>query len=481
MTTARPDGVPTDAVDISDDGGLCKRILTAGDPAEGTPFEGAEVQVHYVGTLLSDGSKFDSSRDRPGNFKFKIGQGAVIKGWDKGVATMHKGEKAELFCRSDYAYGDAGSPPKIPGGATLKFEVELLSWAEPKKERWEMSASEKLAAARDLKTEVRCVQALPERAFSRKHVPPALPQATSEFKAGAWQLAHDKYTEAVGWVSSEYDFSAAEDKSAAAELHVSCLLNAAQCALKMRDWIAAVKSCGSALALDALPEASKVKALFRRGTAYIQLAEFASARSDLVQACKLDPKSREIREAYASIKEAERAANKADAGLFAKMVKGAGGVRKKPPPGVPADAIDISDDGGLCKRILTAGDPAEGTPFEGAEVQVHYVGTLLSDGSKFDSSRDRPGNFKFKIGQGAVIKGWDKGVATMHKGEKAELFCRSDYAYGDAGSPPKIPGGATLKFEVELLSWAAADAAMEDVAGADEEPKTDDEDLADDE
>ena len=134
---ARPEGVPADAVDISDDGGLCKRVLVEGDAAEGTPFDGAEVQVHYVGTLLSDGSKFDSSRDRPGNFKLTIGQGQVIKGWDKGVATMHKGEKAELFCRADYAYGESGSPPKIPGGATLKFEVELLSWAEPEPEAHE--------------------------------------------------------------------------------------------------------------------------------------------------------------------------------------------------------------------------------------------------------------------------------------------------------------------------------------------------------
>ena len=144
--------------------------------------------------------------------------------------------------------------------------------------------------------------------------------------------------------------------------------------------------------------------------------------------------------------------------------------------GVPEDAVDISDRQGLYKRILTPGDEAEGTPFEGAEVQVHYVGTLLSDGSKFDSSRDRPGNFKFKIGQGQVIKGWDKGVATMHKGEKAELFCRSDYAYGESGSPPKIPGGATLKFEVELLSWAAAgdDAkSSSDGEGDGEPPKMD--------
>jgi hypothetical protein len=198
--------VPDDAVAISGDGGLCKRILTAGDPAEGTPFDGAEVQVHYVGTLLSDGSKFDSSRDRPGNFKFKIGKGQVIKGWDQGVATMHKGEVAELFCRADYAYGTSGSPPTIPGGATLKFEVELLSWAEPAKQRWELSSAEKLAKGRAFKAE-----------------------GGSAFKAGDWSAARDKYASAVEWVSREDEFTKEADLREAAELHISCLLNAAQC------------------------------------------------------------------------------------------------------------------------------------------------------------------------------------------------------------------------------------------------------------
>ena len=96
-----------------------------GSGAEAT--EGADVVVSYRGTL-DDGSVFDAAK----SFTFTLGARDVIKGWDMGVATMRKGEKAELFCRADYAYGETGSPPKIPGGATLKFEVELLSWAEPK-------------------------------------------------------------------------------------------------------------------------------------------------------------------------------------------------------------------------------------------------------------------------------------------------------------------------------------------------------------
>jgi FK506-binding protein 4/5 len=74
-----------------------------------------------------DGTKFDSSRDRGDPFEFTIGKGQVIQGWDQGVATMKRGEVANLICKSEYAYGASGSPPKIPPNATLKFEVSNLS------------------------------------------------------------------------------------------------------------------------------------------------------------------------------------------------------------------------------------------------------------------------------------------------------------------------------------------------------------------
>lgn len=120
--------------DLSGDGGLYKKIITAGDPDSGTPQPGDYVTVHYVGTL-TDGSKFDSSRDRPGFFEFDVGIGRVIQGWDKGICTMQRGEKCILLCRSDYAYGEGGSPPKIPPKAWLQFEVELFKWKEKRKER----------------------------------------------------------------------------------------------------------------------------------------------------------------------------------------------------------------------------------------------------------------------------------------------------------------------------------------------------------
>lgn len=96
---------------------------------EGTGAEavsGKTVSVHYVGTL-TDGSKFDSSRDRGEPFNFRLGAGQVIRGWDQGVAGMKVGEIRKLTVPHELAYGERGYPPVIPARATLVFEVELLA------------------------------------------------------------------------------------------------------------------------------------------------------------------------------------------------------------------------------------------------------------------------------------------------------------------------------------------------------------------
>lgn len=87
---------------------------------------GDEVEVHYTGRLKKTNAVFDSSKDRD-PFKFTLGEGEVIEGWDKGVAGMKVGGKRKLTIPSKLAYKEAGSPPKIPPNATLVFDVELLS------------------------------------------------------------------------------------------------------------------------------------------------------------------------------------------------------------------------------------------------------------------------------------------------------------------------------------------------------------------
>ncbi len=114
-TNLNTDLMTTDELIIED--------LKVGDGTEAT--DGSIISVHYVGTL-TDGSQFDSSRDRGTPFQFTLGAGQVIKGWDEGFAGMKVGGIRKLTIPSDMAYGETGIPGAIPGGATLVFEVELL-------------------------------------------------------------------------------------------------------------------------------------------------------------------------------------------------------------------------------------------------------------------------------------------------------------------------------------------------------------------
>jgi FKBP-type peptidyl-prolyl cis-trans isomerase FkpA len=101
--------------------------------------KGDKLKVHYTGRLYDNGKKFDSSLDSGKPFPFTLGQGSVIKGWDQGVVGMKAGGKRKLSIPSDLAYGDKGSPPKIPPKAALVFEIELIEIegkgvkADPKK------------------------------------------------------------------------------------------------------------------------------------------------------------------------------------------------------------------------------------------------------------------------------------------------------------------------------------------------------------
>lgn len=106
------------------DSGLKYEDLVEGDGDQAAA--GQMVSVHYTG-WLTDGTKFDSSKDRNTPFDFPLGAGRVIRGWDEGVQGMKVGGTRKLTIPPQLGYGQAGAGGVIPPNATLVFEVELLS------------------------------------------------------------------------------------------------------------------------------------------------------------------------------------------------------------------------------------------------------------------------------------------------------------------------------------------------------------------
>ncbi|WP_103504675.1 MULTISPECIES: FKBP-type peptidyl-prolyl cis-trans isomerase [Streptomyces] len=100
------------------------RDIVVGDGAEAKP--GAVVEVHYVGVTYAGGEEFDASWNRGQTFRFPLGGGRVIKGWDQGVEGMRVGGRRELVIPPHLAYGDRSPSPLIPAGSTLIFVVDLL-------------------------------------------------------------------------------------------------------------------------------------------------------------------------------------------------------------------------------------------------------------------------------------------------------------------------------------------------------------------
>jgi peptidylprolyl isomerase len=106
--------------------------LVITDLVEGTGTEatsGSTVEVHYVGVSWSTGEQFDASWDRGDTFRFRLGAGMVIAGWDRGVAGMKVGGQRRLEIPAHLGYGDRGAPPVIKGGETLIFVVDLIGVA----------------------------------------------------------------------------------------------------------------------------------------------------------------------------------------------------------------------------------------------------------------------------------------------------------------------------------------------------------------
>jgi peptidylprolyl isomerase len=112
-----------------------------------------------------------------------------------------------------------------------------------------------------------------------------------------------------------------------------------------------------------------------------------------------------------------------------------------PPDQPPPSQLEVDD--------IEVGRGAEAV--NGKLVEVHYVGVSWSSGEQFDASWDRGDTFKFRLGQGQVIRGWDHGVAGMKVGGRRRITIPPDLAYGRRGAGNVIGPGETLVFVVDLI------------------------------
>ncbi|MCX5397652.1 FKBP-type peptidyl-prolyl cis-trans isomerase [Streptomyces sp. NBC_00102] len=115
--------------------------------------------------------------------------------------------------------------------------------------------------------------------------------------------------------------------------------------------------------------------------------------------------------------------------------------RIEPPAGDPPTELRIRD--------IVVGDGTEAK--RGQVVRVHYVGVTFATGKEFDSSWERDEPFKFAIGGGRAIKGWDRGIVGMKVGGRRELVIPPRLAYGKQSPSSLIPPGSTLVFVVDLI------------------------------
>jgi len=283
-------------VNITEDGGIVKEVYREGSGE--CPQPGDKIQAHYTGTLESDGSKFDSSRDRGRVFEFNLAEGRVIKAWDQGFATMKKGEHAMLIAKSDYAYGDSGSPPKIPGGATLKFDVELVDFRTPglrDKEKWQLTDEEKMQVATELKAEGK-------ECFTNKN----------------FSEAAALYSEALEYTGD------AEGSDDSAKLVAALTLNKGIALCKAQeDNAGAINACTQVLEAPEVTEGYHGKALYWRAMAKFQVGDFKGCKADCVACCKADPKNKSARKlhkkAVAAVKEAKAKEKALYGGFFSKV------------------------------------------------------------------------------------------------------------------------------------------------------------------
>ncbi|XP_023237057.1 inactive peptidyl-prolyl cis-trans isomerase FKBP6-like [Centruroides sculpturatus] len=238
----------------------------------------AFVTIHYNAYLEYSDEPFDSTRLRGTPLKFVLGENRVVEGLDIAVATMKKGEISQFLIKYLYAYGEMGSPPRIPPSATILYEVELLSFLNnaPAIEYDELSPEEKkqLSFSERLKV-VRSEHEVANDYFKRKLYP------------SAW----NKYKKAVRLIE-DINVANEEEDNERNDYLLELYCNISLCYIKQQDYKFAVIYAKKALNIDP----KNTKGNYLCGKALRNLGEYAESKKYLQRARECNPSNEVINE-----------------------------------------------------------------------------------------------------------------------------------------------------------------------------------------
>eukprot|EP00003_Mantamonas_plastica_P013379 TRINITY_DN2336_c0_g1_i1.p1 TRINITY_DN2336_c0_g1~~TRINITY_DN2336_c0_g1_i1.p1 ORF type:complete len:213 (-),score=82.62 TRINITY_DN2336_c0_g1_i1:79-717(-) len=208
---------------------------------------------------------------------------------------MSIGEVSILTCAADYAYGERGSPPKIPANATLEFEVELLDFdTDDYKILGEAGTNEDVL----------------KQAESRKD------RGNELVKSKQYLRAVNQYTKSVE-VMKVYCHDLDDETQAAAEaIECKCHANSALCHVKLSNWQETINSANNALRLDP----SNLKAAYRMGLAYKELGEWQSATDAFKLALEIDPDNKEAKKGLKSVQSKAQKEKAEEDAMFSNMI-----------------------------------------------------------------------------------------------------------------------------------------------------------------
>ena len=315
-----------DGEDVCGNGHVVKEQIKAGIAAIGKPPDMASVEVVYS-AWTADGKEFDSSRaaySARESLGFRVGDLWVNRVLEAAATNLDWGEKATFICTNVYAKLNNATPNSMPpkGALCLRYEVELLSWRAPqlkdlfltKKSRYDMSSEERMEQVARLKAE-----------------------AQPLMSHGLFEDARGCYWDGIGYLedgdqraNGTVVIAPEGREEEAKQMLVSLYLNDALCSLKVGNSARRVEDlCTRALELNS----ASTKALYRRGIARTQLHEYKDAQRDLHAAAKLDPKSRDVRDAITELKAAMDAAKLVDEQFAGKGLGSKSGPIPRAPPG----------------------------------------------------------------------------------------------------------------------------------------------------